>query len=431
MSQPTRPRDAAPPPMGTTDRSRPGPGGPGRGREARRARQALARAVGRSRTRAYGRERARRRVASGRWDPHPGWRNRVDADLVDRDLVILTDQAAAMRRVEQLVDGELWRADKRASWTVMLRRLVCSMSWTTGLICGVTLAQLAEVGDCSPRTVSRLLAWAQDADLLVVAEPGAAAAFLGADRNRAPAYVLVAPLTPPAQKSGHRDDHQASSPAPVVLSAQLIGPVEENGDLPQLSVGSKPLTGGRRPDHHPTANQDWPAWQIPTTPAQRSAAVMSFLRRIGLSAGRIPIWRARALLYQWWAEGACVAGLLHMIDHHPDGTPRGDALRGATDPLRVLGHRLRPWVGHLDALPAHLTGRHGGYRAAQATRIAHRVAAAEQHRHSTALHRSYSTAEARKTARATLEAMLADRARCRTRSDEQGSFTSLSRFRAR
>jgi hypothetical protein len=370
-------------------------------------------------------------VASGRWDPHPGWRNRVDADLVDRDLVILIDQAVAMRRVEQLVDGELWRADKRASWTAMLRRLVCSMSWTTGLVCGVTLAQLAEVGDCSPRTVSRLLAWAQDADLLVVAETGAAAAFLGADRNRAPAYVLVAPPTPPTQNPGHRDDHQASSPVTVVPSAQLTGSVEESGDLPQLSVGSKPLTGGRRLERRPTPGNDWPAWQIPITPAQRSAAVMTFLRRIGLGTGHIPIWRARALLHQWWAEGACVAGLLHMIDHHPDGTPRGDALRGATDPLRVLGHRLRPWVGHLNALPTHLTGHHGDYRTTQADRIAHRVAAAEQHRHSTAPHRSHSTAAARKAARATLEAMLADRARRRTRSDEQVSLTLLSRFRAR
>jgi hypothetical protein len=158
---------------------------------------------------------------------------------------------------------------------------------------------------------------------------------------------------------------------------------------------------------------------------------MTFLRRIGLGAGRVPIWRARALLHQWWAGGACIAGLLHMIDHHPDGTPRGDALRGATDPLRVLGHRLRPWIGHLNALPAHLAGRHGDYRAAQATRIAHRVATAEQHRHSTAPHRSQSTAEARKAARATLEALLADRARRRTRSDEQVSLTSLSRFQAR
>ena len=41
------------------------------------------------------------------------------------------------------VDAELWRADKRTRWLKMLRRLVCSMDWTTALISGVTLAQLA------------------------------------------------------------------------------------------------------------------------------------------------------------------------------------------------------------------------------------------------------------------------------------------------
>ena len=223
---------------------------------------------------------------------------------MDCDLVVLTDQAAALRRVEQLIDAELWRADKRTRWLRMLRRLTCSMDWTTGLVCGVTHAQLAEVGNCSTRTVSRLIAWAQDADLIVVVEAGATAAFLGTDHNRAPAYVIVAPSSPPALKSGYRDERYAViEPAPVVTSAQLNDLVEESGDLPQFSVGSKPLTGGRRLDCRPTPGNDWPAWQIPITPAQRSAAVMTFLRRIGLGAGRVPIWRARALLHQWWAGG--------------------------------------------------------------------------------------------------------------------------------
>ena len=321
--------------------------------------------------------------------------------------MVLTDQVAALRRVEHLVDAELWRADKRTRWLGMLRRLVCSMDWTTGLISGVTLAQLAEVGNCSTRTVSRLLAWAQDADLLVVVEVGAAAAFLGTDRNRAPAYVLVAPVQEP-------EHHSTTPPDPLTASAQLSGPVEESGDLPQSYVCNKPLTN-KRLDHQPTPDSNWPAWQIPATPAQRSAAVMTFLNRIGLGASRVPVWRARALLARWWAEGICVAGLLYMIDHHPDGTSRGDALRGAVDPLRVLGHRLRPWVGHTDALPTHLTGHHGDYRAAQATKIAHRVATAERDRAQRATPRSEppSTTTARQAARDTLDALLTARGRRR------------------
>ena len=330
---------------------------------------------------------------------------------MDRDLEVLTDQAAALRRVEQLVDTELWRVDKRVCWTRMLRRLVYSMNWTTGLVCGVTLAQLAEVGGCSQRTVSRLLAWAQDVDLVVVVEVGAAATFLGTATNRAPAYVLVAPATPPVQESADPDGQPADQA--VTDSVQVSGPVDESGDLPHSYLGNKPLTGGRRLDRPTQPQRTWPAWQIPANPAQRSAAVTTFLAKIGLE-GTVPAWRVRALLHQWWSAGACVAGLLHAIDHLPDGTPRGNALRGAADPLRVLGYRLRPWVGQLHQLPSGLAGRHGDYRAVQATTVAERIATAERERARTdQAHRSQSTPAAREAARAALKAVLADRAQRR------------------
>ncbi len=401
MSRPTWLRGAAPP-SGAAERSRPGPAGPGRGREGRRARRALARAVGRARGRAYGRERARRRLTSGRWDPHPGWRNRIDDDLV-----VLTDQLTALARVEQLIDTELWRTDKHDRWTRILHRLVHSMDWTTGLVCGVTAAQLATTGDCSPRTVSRLLAWAQDTDLLVVVEVGASGAFLGTDRNRAPAYVFVVPTPPPAR----------IQPQPQTVSAQVNAPVEESGDLPQSYPSSKPLTTGRRLERPYQPPINWPLWQVPATPAERSAAVTTLLSRTGLGGTRVPAWRARALLHQWWIDGACVAGLLWAIDHHPDRPTqtRGDALRGATDPLRVLGHRLSPWLGQLHQLPPELAGRHGDYRAEQAVRVAQRITAAERDRTRQAEQpgRSPSTAAAREAARAAVKALLVDRARRR------------------
>ncbi len=64
-------------------------------------------------------------------------------------------------------------------------------------------------------------------------------------------------------------------------------------------------------------------------------------------------WRAHGLLTRWWAQGACVAGLLYALDHHPDRPDRGrgDALRGARNPLGVLGHRLTPWSDRLAELP--------------------------------------------------------------------------------
>ena len=279
--------------------------------------------------------------------------------------MVLNDQAAALRRVHELVDEQDWRADKRARWSAMLRRLVHGMNWTTGLVCGVTREQLAATGGCSVRTVSALLAWAQDAGLLVVVECGAAAAFLGCERNRAPAYALV---TDRSHEPGQ------NAPAPPASPA-----VDASCNLPQSPAGSKPLAGGRRLNPRQRPHTDWPAWQVPATPAERSAAVATLLARIGLDAGRVPDWRARALLHHWWAAGACIAGLLYALDHYPDRPGRrGDALRAAVDPLRVLGHRLRPWAGQLHRLPAELDGHRGDYRAQQAARLAERVAAAGQ-----------------------------------------------------
>jgi hypothetical protein len=69
------------------------------------------------------------------------------------------------------------------------------------------------------------------------------------------------------------------------------------------------------------------------------------------------------MLAPWWATGWCPAALLWALDHHPDHPThhRGDALRGARDPLRVLGHRLTPWQGRHHELPPGLTGIRGNY----------------------------------------------------------------------
>ncbi len=332
---------------------------------------------------------------------------------MDTNLVILTNQTTALHRIEHLTGDELWRTDKRDGWTRMLRRLAYAMDWTTGLVCGVTLAQLADVGKCSPRTVSRLLSWAQDAELIVVVETGAAATFLGSRTNRAPAYVFVAPPTPPSHQPVDDDAHPATVIVPATPSAQLTGPVEESGDLPQSYVSNKPLTENGRLSKPSPTKTDWSLWRIPSTPAERSEATETFLNRIGLK-GQIPTWRAGALLYQWWNEDVCCAGLLHMVDHYP-GQPnqsRGNSLRSATDPLRVLGHRLRPWISHLDALPTHLTGRHGDYLTTQATQLTHRMNTRQQQT-ATSQPASEPTAT-RKAARTAITKLLAERARHRT-----------------
>ena len=100
-------------------------------------------------------------------------------------------------------------------------------------------------------------------------------------------------------------------------------------------------------------------------------AVATLLERTGLGA-RVVRWRAVAMLGPWFEAGWCVAGLLHALDHHPDRpeATRGDAVRAARDPLRVLGHRLGPWRGRLADLPAGLMAVDGPAQRARAAALA-------------------------------------------------------------
>ena len=304
-----------------------------------------------TRAQAYGRRRAARRVRTGRFAVHPGWRHRVPAGQV-----VVTDQPTALSRAAELVDDELWRADRRRAWLAICRALVAGMDWRTGLVTGVTRRQLAHQAGVSVRTVSRLLAWAQLVGLLVCVETGATAEFLGTDRNRAPAYVFTRPAGVPSP---------GPSPAPTP-------PVDVPGNPPASCVGELPLgeTRGPKLRHDEQAPApSWPARDRPRTPPERTAATRTLLERVGLS-GRVPLHRAHGLLTPWWQAGACLAGLLHALDHHPDrpGEPRGDALRAARSPLGVLGHRLAPWRERLHELPAELQSVDPDQRRAAAAR---------------------------------------------------------------
>ncbi|RZT75462.1 hypothetical protein EV383_6202 [Pseudonocardia sediminis] len=316
----------------STDRGGPTTG-PGRAPRPRARQRATERAMAR------GLQRARRRLNAGEFTPHPGWRHFIEAGYR-----VLTSQTEALADIARRVDDEEWRTDKRHSWALILRRLVLHMDWTTGLITGLTAERLGEAGARAPRTVSRVLAWARDSGLVVVVEAGATAEFLGTDTNRTPTYALVTDRPLPSPK--------ATAPSP-------LSPVDESGDLPTSNVSSKPLTDGRRAQ--PTPQPRWPSHAVPGNPGERNAATFTLVSRLGLDgrqAGKIEIWRARAILKTWWDQGACIAGILHAVDHHPDRPDRnrGDACRGADDPLRVLAHRLKPWRGRLNELPRGVVG---------------------------------------------------------------------------
>ncbi|WP_231974595.1 hypothetical protein [Pseudonocardia sp. HH130630-07] len=226
------------------------------------------------------------------------------------------------------------------------------MDWETGLITGLTAERLGAAGGRAERTVSRVLAWARDCGLLVVVEPGASAEFLGTDTGRTPTYALVAHSPLPRLDAGLT---LADEAADEQHGFQGQDTVDESGDLPTTHVSTKPLSGGRRPQlgSLPT----WHPYDVPDTAGARNAATLSLITLLGLGGrkGRkIEIWRARALLKQWWEAGATVAGLRHALEYHPDrpDQARGPVTTDARDPLRVMGARLRPWRGRLHEIRA-------------------------------------------------------------------------------
>jgi hypothetical protein len=255
-----------------------------------------------------------------------------------------------------LVATQRWRADRREAWLAILRRLVLSMDWETGLVCAVTAEDIGAAGARAPRTVSRVIAWAVEVGLIVVAEKGASADFLGSSKGRTPTYAVYIPPGMPDP-----------NPPTDAATAQVNASDTELGDLPTVCVGNKPLTGRRLPPTTP-ASTPWPVFGVPGSPAERNRATRCLFKRLGLDPGGVsgvPFWRARAQLKRWWDAGASPAGLLYAIDHHPDRPDhhRGDALRGARDPLRVLGYRLKPWDGRIHELPFAVRGILGDYTA--------------------------------------------------------------------
>ncbi|MGE3795740.1 MAG: hypothetical protein AB7I38_17700 [Dehalococcoidia bacterium] len=275
---------------------------------------------------------------------------------------VVENQREALQLVDEFVDCEDWRGDKRAAWTAILHQLVHSMDWTTGLVTAVTIARLGEAGGRASRTVSRVLAWARHTGLLAVVEAGASPQLLGTTHGRTPTYALVT---------------RRPAPPGTADPGSVEAAVDESGDPPTSHVGQKPLNG-RRPKHPPRQPADWPLFRIPQSPSERSQATSCLLRRLGLDRGgvfAVPLWRARALLHRWWQAGISPAGLLYAIERHPDQPHqrRGDAFRGAHDPLRVLGHRLAPWQGRLNELPTAVLGVRGDYIAAQRASLTQRI----------------------------------------------------------
>lgn len=329
-----------------TDDRRP-PGQPRR--RALPPRPAATRAQQRAAGLRYGKRRAVLRQQSAAFEVHPGWRGRIPSEFV-----VVTEQRDVVTLIDRAIDGEMWSQRQRAEWATVLHTMVHAMDWDSGLVIGVTRERLAAVVGRSTRSVSRIWAWAQDVGLLARVEEGASASWLGTSRNRSASFAFVSTVA--ALRTMSRPDGLLETVS-----------VDESGNPPASCVREKPLE--RRAKNSPPR---WLTFRIPETPSQRLAAARLLVTRAGLDAKSLDQRRLCGLLKSWWQAGTCVAGLLWAIDHHPDTpqVPRGDALRGARDPIAVLGHRLSPWVSRTSELPTSVHGRRGDYLAAQARRLA-------------------------------------------------------------
>lgn len=332
-------------------------------------------ALGGTRRTSYGRQRAARRVRAGKFAVHPGWRGRVPAGQV-----VITDQCEARAWLDHMLEDELWRTDRRRASRTILLCLIEAMDWRTGLITGATREKAAQRACVSPRTVSRVMAWAARVGLLVCVEKGATAGFLGTTANRAPAYVFTSragiPAPPRRRTSGPQDVDQIGNPPASCVSTQTL-----------VHEGLK---------HTSTKHTAWPSRDRAQTPRARVSATRTVLERAGITH-RVPGWKACAMLAEWWRAGWCVSGLLYALDHHPDrpGDQRGDAVRGARDPLAVIGHRLAPWRARGHELPESLRSVDPRARRRRAAQLAEALGEP-----CTSAHRPAASAEARAQARA-------------------------------
>jgi hypothetical protein len=329
-------------------------------------------------------------MAAAQFTVHPGWRGRVPTAME-----VVTDQSTALSRIVELIDAQLWSPRQRREWTAMLSAMVHAMDWHTGLVVGVSRDRLAQLTGRSVTTVSRLWAWAEGEGLLARVEEGASREWLGTAEHRTAAFVFVRPRR-----------HISVGPPSVEDSSfpQLTTPVDQNGNPPASCVTTNPL---ERLNHsQSTYRGPWATFAIPSTPSQRQAAATLYLNRAGLGGTRIDARRLHGLLKPWWTAGICVAGLFWMLDHHPDEPEktRGDAVRGARDPVAVIGSRLAPWAGRTSELPSAVQGRRGDYQAAQQARLQHRLTRA----HTTAAlpHCPTAGADVRAAAQAALRAHL-------------------------
>jgi hypothetical protein len=288
------------------------------------------------------------------------------------------DRAAALSVFDLLpaVTAGL-REDSRATRWAIWRALADFLGATGVAVVGQQrLAQRAS-GYAGRRvarsTAGNHLRALEAAGVLVVAIRGASRVALGTDRDRAPAYVIVAPQEPgPAGELAVPEDDE-----PVA--------VEELGHLPKGSTPThaerttslpldghfsppKPLVDDRDTNHtaYPVLGQlaeetrpgptrrEHPERYTARTPAEWTLAVAWLSARMGWAYTTRTARELHTITAPWLRAGWTPAAVLHAWHHRPDGTPWPGPLpephhRDRRDRLRirnrwaVLTYRLAAW----------------------------------------------------------------------------------------
>jgi hypothetical protein len=253
------------------------------------------------------RERLSRRVRR----PTGTFRRRViRVDEVPAGVRVQLDPAAALARFDEHPDVAAWRADRWHNWRAVWRALTHRIDWTTGAIT-TTHAQLAAAAGelfgetVSVGTVRRVIAWGKNAGVLHVVEPGASAAALGTELNRAPTYAILAPL--PVVDEHDQVDDDAAAPSPVDQNAHPPGSRSESG----TALSSTHRSNGQ------DRIMEWPMRAVPRTPAEQLTAIRWLQSISGWSD--ITDREAVKITARWFTAGWCLAALVHGIDQTPDG----------------------------------------------------------------------------------------------------------------
>ncbi|UYG18311.1 hypothetical protein BRM3_14895 (plasmid) [Brachybacterium huguangmaarense] len=251
------------------------------------------------------------------------------------------------------------RRDVRASIERLATLLAGASERGSLLVRRLTWDRLAELLECTTRTVARLLSRLHSCRLLGRVAPGRSAQYAPLDESgerhaESAVYVLAVPSAGDvhAVDSG---DESVTPPHPPVSSntpsrASAMGAHEAASlaAMEEARQSGRRLSGpaDRRLIEGLPASHRSPFWDVHRVPATRveMLAAAAEMRRRSLPLRRASLRAIRAAARDFWVSGWSVADVLAALDHRPDGSlwPHSGA-HGVRSVRAWTCYRLRRW----------------------------------------------------------------------------------------